>query len=69
MESISVNAEDLRKLIKDVARIKEMLITEKEERELEELELTDWAKNELEEARKRKAKTPHEKARKILFAK
>ncbi len=69
MENVNVKAEDLRKLIRDVAQIKEILIAEKEEREMEEIELTDWAKNELEEARKRKTKIPHEKAKKMLFAK
>ncbi|MBI5803986.1 hypothetical protein HY450_01955 [Candidatus Pacearchaeota archaeon] len=56
MESVNVKAEDLKKLIRDVAQIKEMLVAEKEEREMEEIELTDWAKNELEEARKRSEK-------------
>ena len=56
MENLNVRAEDLKKLIRDVAQIKEMLIAEKEEREMEEMELTDWAKNELEEARKRPEK-------------
>ncbi|MBI2004396.1 hypothetical protein HYS72_02940 [Candidatus Pacearchaeota archaeon] len=52
MENINLRSEDLKKLIRDVAQIKEMLIAEKEEKEMEEVELTDWAKNELEEARK-----------------
>jgi hypothetical protein len=69
MENVNVNAEDLRKLMRDVTQIKEMLIAEKEEREMEEIELTDWAENELKEARKRKAKISHEKAREMLFAK
>ncbi len=69
MENVSVKAEDLKKLMKDVAQIKEILIAEKEKRKMEEIELTDWAKNELEEARKRKAKISHEEARKMLFAK
>ncbi len=69
MENVSVKAEDLKKLMKDVAQIKEILIAEKEKREMEEIELTDWAKNELEEARKRKAKISHEEARKMLFVK
>jgi len=56
MENVNMNAEDLKKLVRDVAQIKEMLIEEKEERELEEVELTDWAKNELKEARSRKNK-------------
>lgn len=53
MESIRVNAEDLKHLIKEVSQIKEMLIAEKERKESEEVELTDWAKKELEESRKR----------------
>ncbi|MEK6888680.1 MAG: hypothetical protein AABW80_01085 [Nanoarchaeota archaeon] len=52
MENVNVKG-DLRRLIKDVAQIKEMLIAEKEKREMEEMELTDWAKNELGEARER----------------
>ena len=69
METVNVKAEDLKKLMKDVEQIKEMLIAEKEEKEIEEIELTDWAKDELEEARKRKTKISHEEARKMLFAK
>ena len=69
MENVNVKADDLRKLMRDVTQIKEMLIAEKEEREMEEVELTDWAKNELEEARERKTKISHEKAREMLFAK
>ncbi|MDP4039726.1 MAG: hypothetical protein Q8P57_04060 [Candidatus Pacearchaeota archaeon] len=69
MENVNINARDLRKLMRDVAQIKEMLIAEKEEKEMEEIELTGWAKNELEEARKRKTKISHEKAREMLFTK
>jgi len=69
MENVNVKSEDLKKLMKDVAQIKEMLIAEKKERETEEIELTDWAKDELEEARTRKTKISHEEARKMLFAK
>jgi len=69
MESVNVKTEDLKKLIKDVAQIKEMLMAEKEERAMEEIELTDWARNGLEEARKRKTKISHEKARELLFTK
>lgn len=69
MENVNIKAEDLKKLMRDVSQIKEMLIAEKEEREMEEIELTDWAKNELEEARGRKKKISHEKAREMLFAK
>ena len=53
MENVNVSIEDLKKLIRDVAQIKEMLAEEKEEREIE---LTDWAKSELEEARNRSEK-------------
>jgi len=69
MENVNVRSEDLKKLIKDVTQIKEMLIAEKEVKEMEENELTAWAENELEEARNRKAKISHEEARKMLFAK
>ena len=69
MQNSNIKEEDLKKLMKDVAQIKEMLITQKEENEIEEIELTEWAKKELEEARKRKTKISHEEARKILFAK
>ena len=51
MENVNVSAEDLKKLIRDVAQIKEMLAEEKEE-----IELTNWAKEELEEARNRSEK-------------
>lgn len=54
MEKISISQEDLRKLISDVAQIKEILIAEREE--LEEIELTDWAEKELAEARSRQEK-------------
>ena len=56
MENVNVKTEDLRRLMKDVAQIKEMLMVEKEGREMEEIELTNWAKKELEEARKRPEK-------------
>ena len=69
METINVKAEDLKKLIRDVAQIKEMLIAEKEENEIGEIELTDWAKKELEEARKRKKTVSHEEVRKMILAK
>ena len=69
MENVNIKTEDLKKLIRDVTQIKEMLIEEKEKREMEEIELTDWAKNELEEARKRKTKISHAEAKKMLFAK
>jgi len=56
MENVNVRVEDLRKLIRDVAQIKKILIAEKEKNEMEEVELTDWAKNELKIARE----TPEE---------
>jgi len=56
MENVSIKPEDLKKLIRDIAQIKEMLIAEREEKEMEEIELTDWAKKELEEARNRPEK-------------
>ena len=68
MENINVSAEDLKKLIRDVAQIKEMLAEEKEEREIE---LTDWAKSELEEARNRSEKeyVSLENVKKRIFSK
>jgi len=69
MENVNIKADDLKKLIRDVAQIKEILIAEKEERDTVEIELTDWAKNELGEARKRKKKISHEKVKEMLFAK
>lgn len=53
METVNIKAEDLKKLINDVEQIKEILLSEREE--IEETELTDWAKEQLETARK----TPH----------
>ena len=61
--------EKLAKLSRDVEIIKEMMIAQKESGEMEEVELTDWAKSELEEARN----TPeseyisHEEVKKRLF--
>jgi hypothetical protein len=65
METIRVNAGDLKKLIREVAQIKEMLRAQ--QKETEEHELTDWAKNELDTARKRSKKISHEEAKKRLF--
>ena len=50
MESQQIGAieNNIKKLIRDVALIKEAIISKNEMEE----ELTDWAKNELEEARK-----------------
>ena len=62
MESEStIIIEKLDKLAKDVELIKEILLPEGE--------LTDWAKKELEEARKRKTKIPHEEVKKIILGK
>ncbi|MEK6860657.1 MAG: hypothetical protein AABY07_01680 [Nanoarchaeota archaeon] len=71
METVNVKAEDLKKLMKDVEQIKEMLIAEKEEKEVEEIELTDWAKNELEKARKtpRSEYISHEEVKKRILRK
>ena len=69
MENINIKAEDLRKLMIDVSQIKEMLLAEREKKEMEEIELTNWAENELREARARKNKILHENAKKILFSK
>ena len=71
MENVNVKSEDLRKLIRDVAQIKEILIAEKKEREMEEIELTDWAKSELEEARNRSEKeyVSLENVKKRIFSK
>lgn len=71
METISVKTEDLKKLIGDVAQIKEMLIARQEEKEMEEIELTEWAEQELKKARE----TPeekyisHEEAKRRILAK
>lgn len=56
MEYVNVKSEDLKKLIEDVAQIKEIIMSQLEEKEMEEIELTDWAKKELEEARNRPEK-------------
>ena len=71
MENVKINAEDLKKLISDVAQIKKILLAEKEKGEMEEIELTNWAKNELKRARE----TPeeryiiHEEVKKRILAK
>ncbi len=59
----------LAKLARDVEQIKQMLISQQEKKEMEEVELTDWAKEELKMARKRKTKISHEEVRKMIFAK
>ena len=48
METVNLIAKDLKKLMQDVAQIKEMLLTANED-EMDEIELTDWARAELEE--------------------
>jgi len=67
MESINVKAEDLKKLMKDVEQIKEMLLAEREE----EVELTDWAKEQLEIARNtpRSEYVSHENVKKRILSK
>ncbi|MBU2616283.1 MAG: hypothetical protein KKC19_04225 [Nanoarchaeota archaeon] len=54
METTTIKTKDLTELIRDVAEIKEMLLEQKDE--MEETKLTDWAKEELEKARKRPEK-------------
>lgn len=64
MENIVIKPEDLKKLIRDVELIKNMLMSEGE--------LTDWAKKELSEARRRPASSYvslEEVKRKILSKK
>jgi predicted DNA-binding protein len=67
-ETKNIN-EKLAKLAKDIKQIKQMLIAQQEEKEMEEIELTDWAKDELDKARKRKTKISHEEVRKMILAK
>ncbi len=50
LETKSID-EKLAKLARDVEQIKQMLLAEREEKETEEIELTDWAKAELKRAR------------------
>ena len=65
-ETESINAK-LTKLVRDVELIKEILLVEKEE--MKEIELTDWAKKELEAARRRKTKISHEEVKRRIFSK
>ena len=58
--------EDIVKLRRDVKIIKRILMSQKEDED-DEGELTDWAKSEIEEARKRKKKISHESAENMLF--
>ena len=53
--------EKLNQMQQDIDIIKEKLDNEGE--------LSDWAKNELEEARKRTEKVPHEDVKEIILAK
>ncbi len=68
MEMVNVKTEDLKKLIRDVEQIKQMLLDKRKGID-EEGELSDWAKTELEDARKRKTKIPHEEVRRIILGK
>ncbi len=62
MESeVIIIKEKLDKLERDVEMIKEILLPEGE--------LTNWAKKELEEARKRKIKIPHDEVKKMILGK
>lgn len=56
-----INVEELKQLIMDVALIKNILLSEGE--------LTEWAKNELEVARKRGTKLSHDEVKRIVLAK
>jgi hypothetical protein len=67
METEVKNINDkLAKLARDVEIIKGILL---ERKEMEEVELTDEAKKELEEARKRKTKISHEEVKKKFLTK
>lgn len=57
-----ISVEELKQLIRDVALIKNILLSEGE--------LTDWAKNELEKARKRpnSEKITHEEVKRRILA-
>ena len=69
METVNVKSEDLKKLMNDVEQIKEMLLAEREG--IEETELTDWAKEQLETARKtpRSEYISHEEVKKRILRK
>jgi len=66
MESTNIRTEDLRKLMDDIAQIKEMLTTKEE---MEETELTDWAKEELAKARRSQDKISHKKVKEMILSK
>ncbi len=55
--------EDLMKLRREMELIRQMLLSERQE-----VELTDWAKEELEEARKRKKKISHEDVKNMILS-
>jgi len=67
---METKTEDMNRKLAEIARdvefIKEMLL---DREDLEENELTAWAKNELEEARRRKVKIPHEEVKRIILQK
>ena len=67
-ETRSIN-EKLTKLLRDVELIKQILLAEKEE--TGEVELTDWAKEQLEKARKtpRSEYISHEEVKKRILKK
>ncbi len=71
MENVNVDAGDLKRLIIEVNQIKKMLLAEKEKREIEEIELTDWAKNELKRARETSEEKyiSHNEVKRIILAK
>ena len=56
--------EDIIVIKRDMNLIKEILLSERQE-----LELTDWAKKELEDARKRKTKIPQSEVKKMILEK
>ncbi len=69
MENTNIPGKDITKLIKDVAQIKQMLLAQKEKDNVEEKELTEWAKNELEQARKNKDKLSSEEVKSMILTK
>ena len=65
-ETKHINESEIRQLIQDVAMIKEVLSINKKDPEGE---LSDWAKNELKEARKRNIKISHEEVKRRILSK
>ena len=55
--------EDIVIIRRDMEFIKEILLSERQE-----LELTDWARKELEEARERKKKISHEEVKNMILS-